>query len=64
MQTTTTETGWLTLREVASRLRLHMSTVRKMIDRGEVHGVKVGSQWRISRESIEQLEKGGNATDG
>lgn len=44
----------LTLDEVAWYLRLSHMTVYRMIQRGEIRAVKVGNQWRFSKEAIER----------
>ena len=41
----------LTVNEAAELLRVSNMTVRRMCARGELVAVKVGSQWRINRES-------------
>jgi excisionase family DNA binding protein len=44
----------LTITEVAERLRLTSQTIYKMIKRGTLPAIRVGSQWRIPVEKIEQ----------
>ena len=38
--------------EAGELLRLHPVTIRRMIDRHEVRGVKIGGRWRIPREDV------------
>jgi len=42
-----------TITEVAEILRVHPTTIYRLIKRGILPGVRVGSSWRISRASIE-----------
>lgn len=37
----------LTVKEMASKLRLSSQTLYKMVRHGEIPGVKVGNQWRF-----------------
>ena len=50
----------LTVTEVAQQLRVQTQTVRQMIDRGELKGVKIGKLWRIHASSVETLLGGIN----
>jgi excisionase family DNA binding protein len=43
----------LTLEEVASYLRVHPSTVYRMLKKGQIPAFKVGSDWRFNLESID-----------
>jgi len=43
------------VREVALLLRCDPRTVRRMIDRGELAGIKVGADLRVTRKSVEAL---------
>ena len=45
----------LTVREVAELLRIHRPKVYELIKDGTIEGFKLGSDWRITRESIEAL---------
>ena len=42
----------LTLREVASMLRLSPKTLYKLLNQGHIPAIKVGSQWRFERDQI------------
>jgi excisionase family DNA binding protein len=44
----------LTLEEVASYLRVHPSTVYRMLKKQQIPAFKVGSDWRFNLESIDQ----------
>lgn len=44
----------LTVKEVAAYLRVHRSTLYRMIGRGDVPYFKVGYDYRFSSESIER----------
>lgn len=43
---------YLRVREVASRLRVDPRTVYRMIERGELDGVRTGRNWRVLESSI------------
>jgi excisionase family DNA binding protein len=45
----------LTVREVSILLRIHRPKVYILIKSGGIDGVKVGSDWRIRRDSVEKL---------
>ena len=45
----------LTVREVASLLRIHRPKVYDLIKSETIDGFKLGSDWRIKRESVEKL---------
>jgi excisionase family DNA binding protein len=44
----------LTIKEVAAILRIHRSTLYRMIERGEVPYFRVGYDYRFDSESIER----------
>jgi excisionase family DNA binding protein len=44
----------LTIAEVARYLKLHELTVRRLAREGELPAFKVGRQWRIKRNLLEQ----------
>lgn len=43
----------LTLDQVAKLLRLHRSTVYRMVKRGEIPAVKIGRVWRFSKGALD-----------
>lgn len=45
----------LTVREVAALLRIHRPKVYELIKAGQIDGFKLGSDWRVKRESLEEL---------
>ncbi len=48
----------LNTEEVAAELRLHPVTVRTLLERGEIPGVKIGARWYIRREDLDALLAG------
>ena len=54
-------TTMMTLREVATYLRLHRSTVYRLAREGDIPGFKVGTQWRFSKERVDQWMVGQEA---
>ena len=42
-----------TIDEIAERLRVSRDTVRRLIERGELRAMKIGSQWRIAEEDLD-----------
>ncbi len=55
----------MTLEEVAGYLRVHPSTVYRMVKNHSIPAFKIGSDWRFNRESIDiwrvKAEKGPSA---
>lgn len=47
------ESNMLTIAEVARYLKLHELTVRRLAREGELPAFKVGRQWRIKRNLLE-----------
>lgn len=43
----------MTLEEVAQYLRVHPSTIYRLVKRGKLPAFKVGSDWRFNLESID-----------
>lgn len=44
---------FLTAEEAAEYLRLNIDTVRKLLRKGTIPGVKIGRQWRIPKRALE-----------
>jgi excisionase family DNA binding protein len=44
----------MTLEEVASFLKVHPSTVYRLLQRHKIPAFKMGSDWRFNQESIER----------
>ena len=51
----------LTVKELCHYLRVHQSTVYRLLKKGMLPGFKVGSDWRFNIEAIDRwrLEQGG-----
>ena len=47
----------LTLQEVAQFLRIHPSTVYRLLRKQTIPAFKVGSDWRFNQESVERWVK-------
>ncbi|MCO6432019.1 MAG: helix-turn-helix domain-containing protein [Deltaproteobacteria bacterium] len=45
----------LTVKEVSALLRIHRPKVYDLIRDGSIEGFKIGSDWRVKRESVEKL---------
>jgi len=45
----------LDLKEVAEYLGLNKRTVYNLVRKGEIPGTKIGRQWRIKKESLDDL---------
>ena len=43
----------MTVRELAGYLRVHPSTIYRLLRQGKLPAFKVGSDWRFSREAID-----------
>ena len=44
----------MTVREVATYLRVHPMTVYRLIQRGDLPAIRVGRGWRFNKNRIEQ----------
>jgi len=44
----------MTVKELCDYLRIHQSTVYRLLKRRQLPGFKVGSDWRFSLETIDQ----------
>jgi excisionase family DNA binding protein len=49
---------YYTIEEVAARYRVAHMTVRNWIYAGKVPAIKVGKQWRVKKETIEDIDCG------
>jgi excisionase family DNA binding protein len=45
--------GVLTIVEVAEVLRVHPTTIYRLVKRGDLPGFKIGGNWRINRASLD-----------
>jgi excisionase family DNA binding protein len=43
----------LTISEVAEALRLHPTTIYRLVKRGDLAAFKIGGSWRVSRASLD-----------
>lgn len=48
----------LTAEETAEILKVNIDTVRRLLRRGDLPGVKVGRHWRVEREVLRQYLRG------
>ena len=56
----------MTVKDLSEYLRVHSSTVYKLLRRGEVPAFRIGSDWRFNAEVIDRwcLERNMKAPDG
>ena len=45
----------LTVKEVSELLRIHRPKVYDLIHEGIIEGFKIGSDWRVRKESVEKI---------
>jgi len=45
----------LDLKEVAEYLGLNKRTIYNLVRKGEIPGTKIGRQWRVKKESLDEL---------
>jgi excisionase family DNA binding protein len=58
-------TRLLTLREVAQYLRVHPGTVYRLVKKGQLRGLRVGSDFRFDLRVVEDfIGKGGTSGGG
>ena len=48
----------LTVNELAEYLRVHRSTIYRLLKKGQLPGFKVGSDWRFNIEAIDRWRLG------
>ena len=46
-----------TVGEVAQILKISVYSVRELLKNGDIHGFKVGTKWRITQESLDEIMK-------
>ena len=46
-----------TIKELADHLRVHPTTIYRLLRQGRLPGFRVGSNWRFNRTAIEQWER-------
>lgn len=54
----------LTLEEVAGYLRVHPSTIYRLLKKKKLPAFKVGSDWRFNLESIDRWRAEAEQSDG
>ena len=56
----------MTVKDLSDYLRVHPSTVYKLLRRGELPGFRIGSDWRFNAEAIDRwcLERNMKVSDG
>jgi excisionase family DNA binding protein len=56
----------MTVKELSEYLRVHPSTVYKLLRRGELPAFRIGTDWRFNAEMIDRwcLERNTKAPDG
>lgn len=48
-----THTSYLSIDQVAKRFGVNVTTVYRLVQRGEIPGFKIGNQWRFSVELLD-----------
>ncbi|MGH7949524.1 MAG: helix-turn-helix domain-containing protein [Candidatus Binataceae bacterium] len=48
----------LTITELSEHLRVHPTTIYRLLRQGRIPGFRVGASWRFSRGAIENWERG------
>jgi excisionase family DNA binding protein len=48
----------LNTKEAAAELRVHVYTVRNMLERGQIPGVKLAGRWYIRQQDLDALLAG------
>jgi excisionase family DNA binding protein len=48
----------LTISELSRHLRVHPTTIYRLLRQGRIPGFRVGSAWRFNRTAIEKWEHG------
>lgn len=46
-----------TIKELSEHLRVHPTTIYRLLRQGRLPGFRVGSNWRFNRAAIEQWER-------
>ncbi len=54
----------LTVREVAAYLRVHSSTIYRLLKKGELPAFRIGSDWRFMADQIDQWRADAEAAGG
>ena len=51
------DSTYLTVKEVAKRLKVNEHTVRRWIESRELHAIDLGGQYRITEEDLQEFVK-------
>jgi excisionase family DNA binding protein len=51
----------MTVDEVAALMRLHKDSIRRLLRRGELPGVRIGKRWWVYRADLEARLRGGES---
>jgi excisionase family DNA binding protein len=51
----------LTITELAAYLRVHPTTIYRLLREGGIPGFRVGNSWRFSQSAVEKWERGRTA---
>jgi excisionase family DNA binding protein len=54
----------LTIAELSQHLRVHPTTIYRLLRHGQIPGFRVGTAWRFSRIVIERWEKSSDSAQG
>ena len=57
------ESRMYSLDQVAERLGLHVRTVRAYVRAGRIRAIRIGKQYRVTREELEAIVGAGNTRD-
>lgn len=58
------EKGYFTVDEVAEKLGVHTKTIRRYIYSGKLSAQKIGGQWRVTEEALDQYLQGSCCSTG
>ncbi len=47
----------LTIKELSEHLRVHPTTIYRLLRQGKLPGFRIGSNWRFNRATIKEWEK-------
>lgn len=50
---------WFTAEEAAEAMMVHKDTVRTLLRRGDLKGIKVGNRWRTTEQWVNEFLLGG-----
>ncbi len=56
-QTNAARDDIFTIKELSEHLRVHPTTIYRLLRQGRLPGFRVGSNWRFNRAAIEQWER-------